>query len=96
MTAKDSRLPSAPLRSTAGGQQISVCRRPAGVTNHFARLFVPIMAVSDDDGFIALVKPIGATLNDAVDRAMTFQPEHLIMGMSALMFWDGRDASEKR
>jgi len=27
---------------------------------------------------------------------MTFQPEHLIMGMSALMFWDGRDASEKR
>ncbi len=54
------------------------------------------MTVSDNDDFIALVKPIGATLNDAVDRCMTCQPENLIMGMSALMFWDGRDASEKR
>lgn len=83
------------LAIDGGGQQISVCRRPAGVTNHFVRLFVPIMTVSDD-GFIALVKPIGATLNDAVDRCMTCQPEHLIMGMSALMFWDGRDDSERR
>lgn len=70
--------------------------RVPGVTNHFGRIYVPNMTVSDDAGFVALVEAIGATLNDAVDRCMTAQPDYLIMGMSALMFWDGRAASEKR
>jgi len=70
--------------------------RPAGVTNHFGRIHVPNMRVTSDDEFVALVDAIGATLNDAVDRCMTCQPDYLVMGMSALMFWDGRAASEKR
>lgn len=70
--------------------------RPKGVTNHFGRIHVPNMHVSNDDEFVALVDAIGATLNDAVDRCMTCQPDYLVMGMSALMFWDGREASEKR
>ena len=70
--------------------------RPEGVTNHFGRIHVPNMKVSNDDEFVALVDAIGATLNDAVDRCMTCQPDYLVMGMSALMFWDGRAASEKR
>ena len=70
--------------------------RPQGVTNHFGRIYVPNMPVHNDEDFIALVEAIGATLNDAVTRCMTSQPDYLIMGMSALMFWDGRDASQKR
>jgi len=70
--------------------------RPEGVTNHFGRIYVPNMPINNDEDFIALVDAIGATLNDAVARCMTSQPDYLIMGMSSLMFWDGRDASEKR
>jgi len=57
---------------------------------------VPNLPINNDEDFIALVDAIGATLNDAVARCMTSQPDYLIMGMSSLMFWDGRDASEKR
>jgi len=70
--------------------------RPEGVTNHFGRIYVPNMPVHNDADFVALVEAIGATLNDCVDRCMTCQPDYLIMGMSALMFWDGRAASERR
>ena len=70
--------------------------RVPGVTNHFGRIYVPNMKVRNDDDFIALVEAIGSTLRDAVDRCKTCEPDYLIMGMSALMFWDGRDASEKR
>ncbi len=67
-----------------------------GVTNHFGRIHVPNMKVRNDKEFLDLVEAIGATLYEAVDRCSTSQPDYLIMGMSALMFWDGRDASEKR
>lgn len=70
--------------------------RVTGVTNHYGRIYVPNMKVRNDKEFVDLVEAIGATLYEAVDRCMTCEPDYLIMGMSALMFWDGRDASEKR
>ena len=70
--------------------------RVSGVTNHFGRIYVPNMKVGNDDEFVALVEAIGKTLYEAVDRCMTCEPDYLIMGMSALMFWDGRAASERR
>jgi maleate isomerase len=70
--------------------------RPAGVTNHFGRIYVPNMSVHNDEDFLALVEAIGSELYATVDRCKTMAPDYLIMGMSALMFWDGRDASEKR
>ena len=70
--------------------------RVDGVTNHFGRIYVPNMKVRNDEEFVALVEAIGATLYDCVDRCMTCEPDYLVMGMSALMFWDGRQASEKR
>ena len=70
--------------------------RVPGVTNHFGRIHVPNMKVRNDKEFVELVEAIGATLYEAVDRCSTSQPDYLVMGMSALMFWDGRDASEKR
>ena len=47
------------------------------------------MKVTNDDEFVALVEAIGRTLYDAVDRCTTAEPDYLIMGMSALMFWMG-------
>ena len=70
--------------------------RPDGVTNHFGRIYVPNMPVHNDEDFLTLVDAIGAELYATVDRCKTMSPDYLIMGMSALMFWDGRDASEKR
>ncbi|MEM0908481.1 MAG: arylmalonate decarboxylase [Pseudomonadota bacterium] len=70
--------------------------RVDGVTNHYGRIYVPNMKVGNDDEFVALVEAIGATLYEAVDRCMTCEPDYLVMGMSALMFWDGRAASEAR
>jgi maleate isomerase len=70
--------------------------RVEGVTNHFGRIHVANMKVRNDDEFVALVEAIGATLYDAVDRCMTCEPDYLIMGMSALMFWGGREPSVKR
>ena len=60
------------------------------------KIHVPNMRVSNDKEFVDLVEAIGATLYDAVDRCTTSEPDYLIMGMSALMFWDGRRASEER
>ncbi|MFP6747376.1 MAG: arylmalonate decarboxylase [Alphaproteobacteria bacterium] len=70
--------------------------RPRGVSNHFGRIYVPNMPVHDDEDFLALVEAIGAELYATVDRCKTMAPDYLIMGMSALMFWDGRAASENR
>jgi len=70
--------------------------RPNGVTNHFGRIYVPNMPVHNDEDFLALVAAISDELYAAVDRCKTFAPDYLIMGMSALMFWDGREASARR
>ena len=70
--------------------------RIRGVTNHYGRIHIPNMQVGSDKEFIDLVEAIGATLYEAVDRCVTCEPDYLIMGMSALMFWGGRLESEKR
>ena len=70
--------------------------RLKGITNHYGRIHIPNMKVTSDKEFEDLVEAIGATLYEAVDRCMTCEPDHLIMGMSALMFWGGRKKSEKR
>ena len=70
--------------------------RPEGVTNHFGRIFVPNMPVHNDEDCLSLIEAIGGELYATVDRCKTLAPDYLIMGMSALMFWDGKDASEKR
>ena len=70
--------------------------RLKGITNHYGRIHIPNMKVGNDKQFVELVDAIGATLYDAVDRCMTCEPDHLIMGMSALMFWGGRLESKNR
>ncbi len=70
--------------------------RPVGVTNHFGRITVPNMPLRNDEDFIALMGLIEGELYHAVDRCMSCEQDHLLMGMSSAMFWDGFEPSEKR
>ncbi len=67
--------------------------RPAGVTNHFARIRIPNMPLAGDDDFNALMDAIRGTITDAVDSVMSAEPDYLVMGMSAETFWDGLEGS---
>ena len=69
--------------------------RPVGVTNHYSRIIIPNNPVTDDAGFLQLVKNINQTTLDAVDVLKSCEMDYLVMGMSAATFWDGRAGAEK-
>jgi maleate isomerase len=69
--------------------------RPPGVTNHFARIHIPNDPLTGDDDFARLIDNVRRELMSAIDRVMTCEPQHLIMGMSSETFWDGLDGSER-
>ncbi len=66
---------------------------PHGVTNHFSRAVIPDTPVTDDESFLAMLNNIRASTEAAIDAVMTCEPDHVIMGMSAETFWDGRDGA---
>ena len=70
--------------------------RPPGVTNHFGRIAVSNMQLTRDDDFVKLMDAIESELFQAIDRCMTCEPDYLLMGMSAIMFWGGYDVAVKR
>ncbi len=70
--------------------------RPDGVTCHVARIAIPNMKIASDEDFTALVRLSQEALLAAVDRLMSCEPDILVVGMSSIMVWDGREASEKR
>ncbi len=69
--------------------------RPHGVTNHFARIYIPDDPIKNDDDFNTLMNNIRKELMTAIDRVMTCRPQHLIMGMSSETFWGGLEASKE-
>jgi maleate isomerase len=69
--------------------------RPRGVTNHFGRIHLPNDPLRDDGDFTKLIETVRGELMAAVDRVMTCEPDHLIMGMSSETFWDGLEGSER-
>ncbi|WP_448584942.1 maleate cis-trans isomerase family protein [Thermaurantiacus sp.] len=69
--------------------------RPPGVTNHFARIAIPDTRVTDDASFMAMLENIRRATMEAVDVALSMEPDDLIMGMSAETFWDGAEGAEK-
>ena len=69
--------------------------RPAGVTNHFGRIHIPNEPLRGDDDFTRLIERVRDELMAAVDRVMTCEPDHLVMGMSSETFWDGLEGSER-
>jgi maleate isomerase len=69
--------------------------RPRGVTNHFARIHIPNDPLRGDADFEKLIDTVRGELLAAVDRVMTCEPDHLILGMSSETFSDGLDGSER-
>jgi maleate isomerase len=73
--------------------------RPAGVTNHYSRIFTPNTNALSNDTFRAGIDTIGSNVMDAIKSVMTCEPDYLVMGISALSFFGGvkgADAFAKR
>jgi maleate isomerase len=63
--------------------------RPAGVTNHYSRIFTPNAQAVSNDTFMAGTEVIGRNVLEAVRSVMTCSPDYLVMGMSAVTFYGG-------
>ncbi len=73
--------------------------RPAGVTNHYSRIFTPNSKSLSNDTFRAGIDVIGSKVMDAIKSVVTCEPDYLVMGISALSFFGGvkgADAFAKR
>lgn len=69
--------------------------RPEGVTNHISRIRIPNLPLASDADFRRLVEHIAAAQLEAVDSALTCEPDHVILGISVETFWGGLEASRK-
>ncbi|MFL1464155.1 arylmalonate decarboxylase [Roseococcus sp. DSY-14] len=69
--------------------------RPPGVTAHYARIFTPDAQAVSNESFRAGAELIGANTMDAVRSVMTCAPDRLVMGMSAVTFFDGAAGADR-
>ncbi len=69
--------------------------RPPGVTNHVSRIKIPNDPLHNDEDFRKLVENIAAAQLEAVDSAMSCEPDHIVLGISVETFWGGLTASRK-
>ena len=67
--------------------------RPMGVTNHIGRIFTQDTQALSNESFMAGTHMIGQGVADAVTSVMTCAPDYMIMGMSAVTFYGGRDGA---
>jgi len=63
--------------------------RVPGVTNHYSRIYTPNANAISNETFLAGTKKISEGVLDAVRSVMTCAPDYLVMGMSAITFYDG-------
>ncbi|MEI5668400.1 Asp/Glu racemase [Bosea sp. CCNWLW174] len=68
--------------------------RPRGVTNHYSRIFTPDADAVSNESFRAGAETIAGNVLDAVKSVMTCSPAHLVMGMSAVTFFDGAKGAD--
>ncbi len=69
--------------------------RPAGVTNHYSRIFTPNAQAISDATFMAGVELIGANVQEAIRSIVTCAPDYLVMGMSAVTFIGGLAGADR-
>ena len=69
--------------------------KPLGVTNHYSRIFTPNANAVSDESFRAGAEVIAANVLDAVRSVMTCSPDYLVMGMSAVTFFDGAEGAAR-
>jgi maleate isomerase len=63
--------------------------RPRGVTNHVSRIFIRDRRIGNEEAFGRLIDDIGDGLMEAVDTALTVEPDILILAFSAPTFRGG-------
>lgn len=63
--------------------------RVPGVTNHISRVPVPNSSFTSDADMAAFMELIESRSKDALDSALTCEPDHIIIGMSSETFWGG-------
>jgi maleate isomerase len=68
--------------------------RPFGVTNHYSRIFTPDAMAVSNESFRAGTEIIAGNVLDAVRSVMTCAPDYLVMGMSAVTFFDGAKGAD--
>ena len=69
--------------------------RPPGVTNHYSRIFTPNAKALDDESAWNATNVIAGNVTDAVKSIITCEPDYLVMGMSAITFFDGKPGALK-
>ncbi|MBM4213860.1 MAG: arylmalonate decarboxylase [Gammaproteobacteria bacterium] len=69
--------------------------RPAGVTNHYSRIYTPNSKAISDETFMAATHKISHGVVDAVRGVMTCEPDYLVMGMSAITFYGGAKGADE-
>ncbi len=68
--------------------------RVNGVTNHYSRIFTPNSSAISNESFLSGTTKISEGVIDAVKSVMTCNPDYLVMGMSAITFYDGVKGAE--
>ena len=63
--------------------------RPPGVTNHIGRMHIPNDPMNNDADFDELIRCIDIALEASVERVMTCQPDHFVLGISSESIWGG-------
>jgi maleate isomerase len=69
--------------------------RPLGVTNHYSRIFTPNADAVSNESFRAAAEVIAGNTLDAVRSVMTAKVDYLVMGMSAVTFFDGEKGADR-
>ena len=69
--------------------------RPLGVTNHYSRIYTPNADAVSNETFRAGAEVIAGNTLDAVRSVMTCKPDYLVMGMSAVTFFDGEKGADR-
>ena len=68
--------------------------RVPGVTNHYSRIIVEDASAISDESFMAGTLEISTNTLEAVRGVMTCNPDHLVMGMSAVTFNGGLSGAD--
>ena len=69
--------------------------RPAGVTNHYSRIFTDNAQAVSNETFMAGTQVIASNVLEAVKSVMTAEVDYLVMGMSAITFYGGVEGANE-
>ena len=69
--------------------------RPVGVTNHTGRISIKERPLTTEQAFLEHVQAMRDGMRVAIDRVVTCQPTHVIMGVALEAFWGGVRAADE-